>query len=180
MKWMMARCRRVADESSGQEIAEVAVVLPLLMLMILAIVLFGRAFNVYTTITQAAREGARLGLSSSCALCGNAASTAAQIDAQVVQSLQASHISTSGILPNTPNPAPSGGACPGGMGSTTTTHNINVYTNAQLSKAGDPVACGVVVSFKYPYTVNLFDPVQFVTKSYSLQLIADVQMQGEN
>ncbi len=181
MKWMMARWRKLAGETSGSEIAELAVVLPLLMLILLAIVLFGRAFNIYTTITHAAREGARLGLTSSCASasCGNAAATAAQIDTQVMQSLQASNINTGAIQQNAPSPLPSQGNCPGASG-TSTANNINVYTNVQLSPAGNPLACGVVVSFKYPYTFSLIDPVQFVTRTYSLRLIADVQMQGEN
>jgi Flp pilus assembly protein TadG len=179
MKWIMAQWRKLAGETSGSEIAEVAVVLPLLMVILLAIVLFGRAFNIYTTVTHAAREGARLGLTSSCATCLNVASTAAQIDTQVMQSLQASNINTGGIRQYAPSPLPTNGACPGAMG-TSTANNINVYTNAQLSKAGDPLACGVVVSFKYPYTFSLFDPVQFATRTYSLPLIAEVHMQGEN
>ncbi len=180
MKWMMARCRRLATETSGSEIAEVAVVLPLLMVILLAIVLFGRAFNIYTTVTQAAREGARLGLSSSCASCGNSPSTTSAIDSQVIQTLQASHIDPSGIQQHIPNPVPVKGACTGPSPSSTT-NNINVYTNVQLNAGtADPPVCGVVVSFLYPYKFSLFDPVQFTTKTYNLQLVADVQMQGEN
>ena len=107
------------------------------------------------------------------------AATAAQVDNQVMQSLHASNINTGGIQQHVPSPLPAQGNCPGTSGSSTN-NNINVYTNVQLSKAGDPLACGVVVSFKYPYTFSLIDPVQFVTRTYSLQLIADVQMQGEN
>ena len=50
----LARCRR------GQALVEFALVLPLLMLLILGIVEFGRAWNAKQILTDAAREGARL------------------------------------------------------------------------------------------------------------------------
>lgn len=43
----------------GQAMAEMAVVLPVLLLLILAIVQLGIAFNNYLTLTDAVREGAR-------------------------------------------------------------------------------------------------------------------------
>lgn len=50
----LARCRK------GQALVEFALVLPLLMLLILGIVEFGRAWNAKQILTDAAREGARL------------------------------------------------------------------------------------------------------------------------
>src|SRR5215468_897499 len=55
------------------EIAEAAVVLPLVFMFLLGIIWFGRAFNIYTTITQAAQQGAISAARSTCATCGNAA-----------------------------------------------------------------------------------------------------------
>ena len=45
----------------GQSLVETAVVLPILLLLVAAIVDFGRAFDAYIILTNAAREGARFG-----------------------------------------------------------------------------------------------------------------------
>ncbi|MGC9523155.1 MAG: TadE/TadG family type IV pilus assembly protein [Anaerolineae bacterium] len=51
------RCRK----QRGQSLVEMALVLPLLLLLVAAVADFGRAFNSYIVITNAAREGARVG-----------------------------------------------------------------------------------------------------------------------
>jgi len=43
----------------GQALVEFALVVPLLLLLVLGVVEFGRAWNVYQTLTDAARNGAR-------------------------------------------------------------------------------------------------------------------------
>ena len=45
----------------GQSLVETAVVFPLLVLLLAAIIDFGRAFDAYIILTNAAREGARFG-----------------------------------------------------------------------------------------------------------------------
>ena len=45
----------------GQSLVETAVVLPILLLLLAATVDFGRAFDAYIVLTNAAREGARFG-----------------------------------------------------------------------------------------------------------------------
>ena len=45
----------------GQSLVETAVVLPILILLVAAIVDFGRVFDAYIVLTNAAREGARFG-----------------------------------------------------------------------------------------------------------------------
>lgn len=49
----------VETASRGQSLVEFALVLPLLLLILLAIIQFGFIFNTQVTITNAAREGAR-------------------------------------------------------------------------------------------------------------------------
>src|SRR5258707_13415365 len=61
---------RLAGETRGQEIAEAALVLPILFMLMLGIFWFGQAFSIYGTITHAAREGARAAVASVCATCG--------------------------------------------------------------------------------------------------------------
>jgi Flp pilus assembly protein TadG len=43
----------------GQALVEFALIVPMLLLLVLGVVEFGRAWNVYQTLTDAAREGAR-------------------------------------------------------------------------------------------------------------------------
>ena len=52
------RTRRLGD--SGQAIVEFALVAPILLLLVLGIVDFGRAFYTYHVLIDAAREGARV------------------------------------------------------------------------------------------------------------------------
>ena len=54
--------RRAARREAGQELVEFALILPLLLLLFLGIIEFGRAILAYNTIANAAREGARYGI----------------------------------------------------------------------------------------------------------------------
>jgi Flp pilus assembly protein TadG len=47
------------DRGLGQSLVETAIVLPILLLFLAAVVDFGRAFDAYIVLTNAAREGAR-------------------------------------------------------------------------------------------------------------------------
>jgi len=53
--------RAEISKGLGQSLIELALILPVLMLILMGIVDFGRAFNAYIIITNAAREGARYG-----------------------------------------------------------------------------------------------------------------------
>jgi Flp pilus assembly protein TadG len=56
----MGRSRpRSGDPRAGQALVEFALVAPILLLLLLGIVDFARAWNVYEVLTDAAREGAR-------------------------------------------------------------------------------------------------------------------------
>jgi Flp pilus assembly protein TadG len=56
----MRRGRKGSTRDRGAAAVEFALILPLLLLLLFGIVDFGRALNAQITITQAAREGARL------------------------------------------------------------------------------------------------------------------------
>ena len=57
---MRRRPARRAPQDRGAAAVEFALLLPLLMLLVFGIVDFGRALNAQITLTQAAREGARM------------------------------------------------------------------------------------------------------------------------
>jgi hypothetical protein len=62
---MVAILRRLAGHprkgEDGQSLLEFALVLPIFLLVLFAIVDFGMAFHAWITVTNAAREGARIG-----------------------------------------------------------------------------------------------------------------------
>lgn len=53
--------RRRGEGEKGQSLAEFALVLPIFLILIFAIVDFGMGFHAWITVTNSAREGARLG-----------------------------------------------------------------------------------------------------------------------
>jgi hypothetical protein len=176
----MKSVKRILMGTAGAEIAETAVVLPLLFTILLAIFFFGRAYNIYGTITQAAMQGARAAVAPQCATCGNLALPADQIATNVIAPvLQASHLDPARVQVLTPAACACGSvacgtsvACdPAGVSATP---SICVQQNINLSTTGGAAQCGTSVAFQYPYGFNL--PFQ----SFTLQLKATAQMRGEN
>jgi len=157
--------QRAARDTRGAEIAESAVILPLLFMMVMGIFWFGQAFRIYGTITHAAREGARAAVAPACATC--AATTPAQNAVNAVNSA----LAAAKLDPNQvrkPATAPvlylcgSGSSC----GSAAPCNyvgasNVCVQNNVQLSSCSATPAgaatCGTSVSFgyKYPYHFSI-------------------------
>jgi Flp pilus assembly protein TadG len=175
--------RFMLHETAGAEIAETAVVLPVLFAVLLGIFFFGRAYNIYGTITQAAMQGARAAIVTNCATCGIPTTlTAAQIATQVVgPALQASHLNPAAVTYTQPNLCACGTTSCGGSAvacdsaGTGATPSICVQQNVALTTtAGATQACGTAVSFQYPYNFDL--PFQ----TFTLNMKASAQMQEEN
>jgi TadE-like protein len=149
----------IASSESGQELAEAAIVLPILFLILLAIFWFGRAFNVGSTIDRAAREGVKAAGRPTCATCGNALPSSSQVVAQVASVLSADNLYISRVKPYSPpfaciaNPLPN--CTPPGSN-----NNVQICTGVPITCgnvpcASPPTACGpsaelgVRVSFAY-------------------------------
>jgi hypothetical protein len=174
------------------EVAELAVVLPILFTMIFAIFSFGRAYNIYSTITRAAQAGARVATAPLCASCGlnsctfngNSVSTAFPCDSTITQTvndaLTASRLDTTRVSQVTPS---STTGCPSGTpsqctqpslpsgGTISVCRNVAVNTNANSGLQ----ACGTIVSFQYSYQ---FLPVPFV-KLNTIDIPASAQVRME-
>ena len=152
-----------ARSEEAAEIAEAALVLPLVFMLLLGIVWFGRAFNIYTTITQAAQQGAIAAARATCATCGNNATpdgtdftTPGTVLYSVGSVLEASNLDPSQIVASSAPPA----GC-------TTPSNVTICRNMQLNAGGaalpvpcdnPPVQsqmCGTMVSFQYPFQFYL-------------------------
>ena len=176
----MKSVRQILLGTSGAEIAETAVVLPILFTVLLGIFFFGRAYNIYGTITQAAMQGARAAVAPQCATCGNAALPADQIATNVVAPvLQASHLDPALVQVLTPAACACGTVACGtpvacDPAGTAATPAICVQQNVTLSNTGGTAQCGTSVAFQYPYGFNL--PFQ----SFTLQMKATAQMRAEN
>jgi Flp pilus assembly protein TadG len=142
--------------TTGAEILEAALVLPIAFMFLLGIVWFGRAFNIYSTITQAAQQGALAAARPTCATCGNQPNAA--VLSVINGVLQASHLDPAMIPVNSNLPTPT--ACPSPpapAGGCTTTNNVTVCSSVILNPIGatDPVQCGAIVSFQYPFQFYL-------------------------
>ena len=53
---------RIIKNFKGQALVEMALVLPIILLVIMGMVEFGRIFNAYLIVTNASREGARIAI----------------------------------------------------------------------------------------------------------------------
>jgi hypothetical protein len=93
-------------ETGGAEIAEAALVLPLVFMLLLGIVWFGRAFNIYSTITQAAQQGAITAARSSCVTCGDAPASDGNVVVAISAVMQASNLDPTQIPVNSNPPTP--------------------------------------------------------------------------
>jgi Flp pilus assembly protein TadG len=62
---------RFLHDCSGQELLEMAFILPFLLVLVVGIFWAARACNVYETVNRAAREGARVAVAPTCFACGN-------------------------------------------------------------------------------------------------------------
>jgi Flp pilus assembly protein TadG len=177
----MQRLQHVLREVTGAEIAELAAVLPVLFTVLLAVFFFGRAYNLYGTLNQAALQGARAAVAPTCATCGNTPMPANQVATNYVAPvLKASGLDPAWVTYVAPTSCQCGSvgcsatvSCdPTGTGATP---SICVQRNIALnSTAGSPQVCGALVTFQYTYTFNLpFTP-------FSIPIKATAQMRQED
>ena len=154
------RWRNLTRGTSGAEIAETAMILPLLFVILMAIFWFGQAFRIYGTITHAARQGARAAVAPACATCTATNNIQNAVNA-VNSALSAANLSPA--LAKTPLPTPTFTAC-SGVGTVAcqkfSTSNICVYPNIQLSTTtqGGAGTCGTAVTFTYQYPFHFTLP----------------------
>jgi len=178
---------RQLGATEGAEILEAALVLPIVFTLLLGIVAFGRAFNVYSTIQQAAQQGAITAARNSCATCGDALSgdgtvtgPAGTVAFAVATVMNASNIDPTAIKLNSSFTSPL--SCVDTTKTLTCTNpgNITVCRNALLNppiSPGQPPQCGTIVSFQYPFT--FYVPFTSINNSQII-LSAQAQSRMEN
>jgi Flp pilus assembly protein TadG len=144
----------------GAEVLEFAVVLSTLLCLMFGIYSMARAYNIYQTITRAAREGARVAVLPSSAATGN-------------QYLDASGVSSanSAVFQDYISPALQASNLDPGKVS-------NYNEQVAWLDAGDASAqCGVEISFQYPYTLLL---PMLSSNLTTIQISTHVQMRRED
>jgi len=180
LKFTGKKLQRLGRETRASEIAEAALVLPLMFMTLLGIFWFGQAFRIYGTITHAAREGARAGAAPVCTSCAagnpvaqnayNAVHTALAVGKLDVA--RASHPST------TPNLI----SCVDGSAKACDSNfsKVCIQANVQLSPtaSGGTGVCGVSVSFQYPYQF-WFPGTSLNKQLIQLQAAARVRMETQ-
>jgi hypothetical protein len=136
------RVLRGAARERGAELVEAAIVLPVLLSLLIGIVWIARAYNVYETMTRAAREGARFAVAPSCSLCPSGNTFPSDGD---VQGVINGALSASSLDPTKVKPA------------------ISIQRSQVLDSSNptSPVS-GVIIKFGYPF--------QFVIPFTSLNL----------
>ncbi len=164
--------------TDGAEIAEAALVLPLVFMFLLGIIWFGRAFNIYSTITQAAQQGAILAARPTCASCGNSFPNDIQVDNAVYAITDASSLDRGLITQNPPATTPPSCPPPAPLATCTSTVGpITICRSVLLNSPSTLAQCGVIVSFKYPFQFYL----PFTSLNLQqITLIAQAQTRMEN
>jgi Flp pilus assembly protein TadG len=155
-------CNLRWDGEHGAQLVEMALLLPVLLSLLFGAFWAARAYNVYETITRAAREGARVAVAPSCSACGNAVPSVANVESAVLNSLSASSINTTKIqLP---------ASCSGNLSS------IICYQRDIPLNTSTPKELGVSVSFTYPFQLT----VPFLPATVStINIPTSVQMRRE-
>jgi Flp pilus assembly protein TadG len=158
---------------AGSQVAEAALVLPLMFTILLGIFWFGQAFSIYGTLTHAARQGARAAVAPACATCGGTNDPSTNAYNAIQSALQAAKLDPNKLqkpstLPGlcacgSSNTSCTGGGvvrCDGGQskicvqGVSRVGNGPPDVDSVQLSSAsgGGAGVCGLSVSFLYPYS----------------------------
>jgi hypothetical protein len=153
----------LAGDTQGTEIAEAAVVLPLMFTLLLGVFWVGRAYNIYATMNHAAREGARAAANSDCATCTNQVLPADQIAVRYVAPIMRASRLDPNLVPmaTPPNFCACGSATcatPVACDSagTSAVPSICVQYDVDIGEPTyNPRSCGTAVSFQYPFQFPL-------------------------
>jgi Flp pilus assembly protein TadG len=163
-------CRKRVRSTRASEVAETAMILPLLFVVLIAIYWFGQAFRIYGTITHAARQGARAAVAPACATCATSANSSVQNAINAVDNaMAAAHLDPAQLQPWTTSPAlcacgSLSSSCLAGTvpcDSSVPSSNVCVQTNVRLSSTtpfGGAGTCGASVSLNYQYPFHFTLP----------------------
>jgi Flp pilus assembly protein TadG len=160
MRALFERLRCLASGGSGSQIAEFAISLPLLIVLVVGIFDFGNAFNLKQKLTNGAREAARLGASESTSdLTDSPPSSVLAIQDLVSNYLLTSKINDCGIGTAAATPAGAStpwkwtftATCPNGGSFVLTVDRGDVFTSSVTTGGNSIKVINTNVSISYPY-----------------------------
>jgi TadE-like protein len=136
--------QQLRRNTRGSQLAEAAVIMPLVIAVLLGIAWFGRAFNLYATMHRAAQEAAKAAAAPTCATCTipsppgpNGFYDPATLQTAVINPiLAAAHIDSSQMN------------CAGGT-------NCTLTRPIQLNPGQTPAEFGAIVTLSYFYGFRL-------------------------
>lgn len=193
----MRKYFQLVADINAQEVAELAIVLPILLALIFSIFSFGRAYNIYSTLTRAAQDGARVATAPLCSTCGvnscsfnnTNVSTAFPCDSAIVNAvnnaLSASKLDpskVSSVVPASPLACPTVASTTcttpslGANGTISICRNVAMNTDVNTNTNNAFQACGTIVSFQYSFS---FLDIPFIRLN-AIQIPASAQMRMEN
>ena len=169
MKSTRLRCR------AGQSLVEMAMALPLLALLTFGLLDFGRAYFFQVSVTNAAREGARVAilniytgpLSLSCSTSNGYATCPIQTDTAIVNAVNA-ELTYSGIAPKSIT------ICPPHDSTMSTAGCPDASNRVSNWAAGTPTNYNVTVNVKYDY--QLYTPLMQQLVGNPVTMSVSVQM----
>ena len=169
MKINRWRCR------AGQSLVEMAMVLPVLAFLTFGLVDFGRAYYFQVSITNAAREGARVAIlniytgpqAPNCSSSNSYATCPVQTDANIIAAVY-NELTYSGITPNSVTICPPHDS----TGSTATCPDASNRVDDWLGS--NPVNYYVTVNVKYDF--QLFTPLMQQLVGNPVHMSVSVQM----
>ena len=149
--------------TDGTEIVEAAVVLPLVFMFLLGIVWFGRAFNIYSTMSQAVQRGAIAAARPTCATCtqptdnwsGTSFPGDTTVDNAVYAVTDLSNFDRNLFTANPPATPPASCSVAEPAVCNSSVSRITMCRSVALNGPATPAQCGVLVSFKYPFQLYL-------------------------
>ncbi len=184
-------------DTSGSEITEFAMIVPLLFMFLMGIFWFGQAFRIYGTLTQATRAGAHAAVAPVCATCAASGSTPAQIaQTAVTNAMAAAHLNTAQLVPTSQwtSPVPNLCQCNNGGSSASCATPVPcdasvsiamcVQPNVQLSYPTPTTGpqgmgiCGTSVSLRYKYPLSFKIPLTNLDLG-NIQLPGQAQVRAE-
>jgi Flp pilus assembly protein TadG len=136
--------RKFKASEKGAELVETAFVILLFMVLMIAVFEFGRAYNIYQNITNAAREGARFAVAPQRGGTINYPSNA-DVNAVIAGFMQSANLSPAAATVNVQ------------------LNNQNVDPSCTPCSAGGGCACGTRVSITYPFSFFFYGGVNLST-----------------
>jgi Flp pilus assembly protein TadG len=138
-----------SSSNEGAEIAEFAIVLPILFFLVLAMFWLGQAYNISNNLNKAATDGLAAAVKNTCATCGNTAATNVQIADAIEKAFQAGNLKSGNLTSFSPTPTCSSPTT-SVTSSTGVTYNVEVCTGLALWPGSTVLGTRVAMQYQTP------------------------------